>query len=136
MYAVSAIIVSECAFRNFANTGRGNPFTMRKILGLALAGAALAAISPALADPQFPAECAKMDSLRTTANSVQGLVDLFEARLRDTNVVVEENKYFARFDAERTITLSGTVKEFKFSAPRARIILDVVNGEAELATWM
>jgi hypothetical protein len=40
-------------------------FTMRKIVDLALAaGAALAAIAPALADPQLSAECLKMDNLR------------------------------------------------------------------------
>jgi Family of unknown function (DUF6152) len=119
---------------------------MRKIVGLALAaGAALAAIaelaqhdekSPAVADPQLSAECLEMDRLEATENTLHKLADLFEARLRDTNVVVEENKYFGRFDAEKTITLSGTVKEFKFTAPRAGIILNVVNGEAQPATWM
>jgi hypothetical protein len=109
---------------------------MRKILGLALAGAALAAITPALADPQLPAECARMDSLRTTANSVQALADVFAARLRDVEkVVAEENTYLARFDAEKTITLSGTVEEFEWSAPRAGIILTVVNGRSQRATW-
>jgi hypothetical protein len=110
---------------------------MRKIVGLALAaGAALAAIAPApLADPRLAA-CLELDRLRETANTLHKLADLFEARLRDANVVVEENKYFARFDAERTITLSGTVKEFQWSAPRAGIILNVVNGEAQPATWM
>jgi hypothetical protein len=52
-----------------------------------------------------------------TANTLHKLANLFEARLRDANVVAEENKYFARFDAEKTITLSGTVKEFQWSAP-------------------
>jgi hypothetical protein len=109
---------------------------MRKIVGLALAGAALAAIAPALADPQLSVECAKMDSLRTTANSVQALADVFAAQLRDVEkIVAEENTYFARFDAEKTITLSGTVKEFEWSAPRAGIILNVVNGRAQRATW-
>jgi hypothetical protein len=28
------------------------------------------------------------------------------------------------------------VKEFKFSSPRAGIVLNVVNGEAQPATWM
>jgi hypothetical protein len=57
------------------------PFTMRKTVGLALAaGAALAAIaglaqhdekSPALADPQLPAEYLEMDRLEATANTLQ-----------------------------------------------------------------
>jgi hypothetical protein len=112
-------------------------FTMRKIVDLALAaGAALAAIVPALADPDLPAECLKMDSLRETANTIHELADHFEARLRDANVVAEENKYFARFDAEKTIRLSGTVKEFQFRAPRAEIILNVVNGGTQPAIWM
>jgi hypothetical protein len=110
---------------------------MRKIVGLAFAaGAALAAIVPALADPDLPAECLKMDSLRATANTIHELADLFEAKARDEKVVAEENKYFARFDAEKTITISGAVKEFKFSAPRAEIILNVVNGGTQPATWM
>jgi hypothetical protein len=118
---------------------------MRKIVGLALAaGAALAAIcglarhdekSPALADPQLSAECLKMDSLRATARDTKLLADLFEARARDVGVITE-GKYFARFDAEKTITLSGTVKEFQWSAPRAGIILNVVKGEAQSATWL
>jgi hypothetical protein len=77
-----------------------------------------------------------MDRLRATANTVHGLVDLFEARARDERVLAEENKYLSRFDTERTITLSGTVKEFQFRAPRTEIILTVLNGEAQPATWM
>jgi hypothetical protein len=127
---------SGCACENLANTERGIPHK-RKIVNLTLAaGAALATIAPALADPELSAECPEMDRLRATANSVHGLVDLLEARARDEKVVAEENKYFARFDAEKTIALSGTVKEFKFGAPRAGIILNVVNGEAQPAIWM
>jgi hypothetical protein len=121
------------------------PFTTLKIVGLALgAGAALAAIaglaqhdeqSPALADSRLSA-CLELDRLRETANTLHKLADLFEARLRDTNIVAEENKYFARFDTEKTITLSGTVKEFQWSAPRAGIIVNVVSGEAQPAAWM
>jgi Family of unknown function (DUF6152) len=62
------------------------------------------------------------------------LADSTQARLRE--VEAEESKYFARFDRERAITLSGTVKEFQFRAPRAEINLNVVNGEARPATWM
>jgi Family of unknown function (DUF6152) len=110
---------------------------MRKIADLALAaGAALAAIAPALADPQLSAECLEIDRLRATANTIHELADLFEARLRDANVVAEENKYFARFEAEKTITLSGAVREFQFRAPRAEIILNVDNGGAQPTTWM
>jgi hypothetical protein len=109
---------------------------MGKIVGLALAvGAALAAIAPALAAPRLAA-CVELDRLRETANTIHKLADLFEERLRDVNLVAEENKYFARFDAEKTITLSGTVKEFTFRAPRAGIILNVVNGEGQPAAWM
>jgi hypothetical protein len=109
---------------------------MRKIVDLALAaGAALAAIAPALADPQS-AECPDMERQRAAANTLRGLVDLFEAKARDEKVLAEENKYFARFDAEKTVTVSGAVKEFKFRAPRAGIILNVANAEAQPATWM
>jgi hypothetical protein len=121
---------------------------MRKIVGLALAaGAALTAIAPALADADpRSAACVEMDRLRETANSYKLLVDTFEARIREVvaEAVAEENKYFARFDAEKTITLTGTVKELQFRAgsdrgfapPRAEIILNVVNGEDQPATWM
>jgi hypothetical protein len=110
---------------------------MRKMVGFALAaGAALATIAPApLADPRLAA-CLELDRLRETANTIHKLADLFEERLRDVNVVAEENKYFARFDAKKTMTLSGTVKEFQWSAPRAALILNVVNGEAQPTTWM
>jgi Family of unknown function (DUF6152) len=60
--------------------------------------------------------------------------DAFQARLRE--VEAEESKYFTRFDAEKTITLSGTVKEFQFRAPRAGIILNVDNSKAQPVTWM
>jgi hypothetical protein len=131
-----AIIVSGCAFQKPCQCRTG-PLTMRKIVDLALAaGAALAAIAPALADPPLSAECLEMDRLRATANTIHELADLFEARLRDASVVAEETKYFTRFDAEKTITLSGTVKEFQFRAPRAEIILNVVDGAAQPTTWM
>jgi hypothetical protein len=109
---------------------------MRKIVGLALAaGIALAAITPVHADPRLAA-CVELDRLREAANTLHKLADLFDAKARDEKVIAGENKYFARFDAEKTITLSGTVKEFKFSAPRAEIILNVLNDEAQPATWV
>jgi hypothetical protein len=81
---------------------QNGPFTMRKIVALALAaGAALAAIAAALADPQLSAECLEMDRLRATANSVHALADLFEARLRDAEKVgAEESKAADRAAAE------------------------------------
>jgi hypothetical protein len=107
---------------------------MRKIVGMALAaGAALAAIAPAFADPRLAA-CVELDRLRDAAKTLNKLADSFEARLRELQI--GESNYFARFDPEKTITLSGTVKEFTFSAPRAGIILNVVNGEGQPATWM
>jgi Family of unknown function (DUF6152) len=123
---------------------------MRKIVDLALAAAgAFVAIAPALADPQLSAECLKMDQLRTIANSYKRLADNFDAQVRESvaEEVAEENKYFARFDAEKTITLSGTVKELQFrdgdtirgrsfAPPRAEIILNVINGKAQPTTWM
>jgi hypothetical protein len=106
------------------STYRTPPFAMRKIVDLALAaGATLGAIAPALADPQSSAERLKMDSLRATARDTKSLAHLFEAGARDVGVVTEE-KYFARFDAEKTITLSGTVNGFQWSTPRAGIILN------------
>jgi hypothetical protein len=120
---------------------------MRKIVGLALAaGAALTATAPALADADpRSAACVEMDRLRETAHTYKLIADHFEASIREE--VAEENKYFARFDAEKTITLSGTVKELQFRAgsgytirgfapPRAEIILNVVNAEAQPATWI
>jgi hypothetical protein len=104
-------------------------------IGIVLAaGAALATIAPALADPLLSAECLEMDRLRATANTIHELADFFEERLRDANVVAEENKYFARSDAEKTVTLSGTVKKFQWSSPHAQITLSVKNdGQADQA---
>jgi hypothetical protein len=40
---------------------------------------------------------------------------------------------FAMFDAEKTTTIAGTVKEFQWTNPHAWIMLNV--GEAQPATW-
>ena len=120
---------------------------MCKIIDLALAAAAaLAAIAPALADSQLSAEClAEMDRLatvevttRNAADVYKLLVENFQDALRDygpEKFEAEQNKYFARFDAEKTLTLSGTVKEFQWGNPRPRIMLNVPNGEVQSATW-
>jgi len=45
-----------------------------------------------------------------------------------------EKKYFDRFDAEKTISLTGIVEEFQWSHPHARIMLSVSNdGRADQA---
>jgi len=138
-----AITVSGCTFRKILPMQNGAPFTMHKIIDLALAAAAaLAAIAPALADSQLSAECiAEMDRLTTVEVTTRKAADAYRLlveNLRDygpEKFEAEQNKYFARFDAEKTLTLSGTVKEFQWGSPRARITLNVPNGEAQPATW-
>jgi hypothetical protein len=109
-----------------------------KIIVSALAtAAALAANAPTVADSQFSAECrAEMDRLakvevatRNTANTYKLFVEKFQAALPDHEA--EDNWYFARFDVEKTVTLSGTVTEFHWSNPRAQIMLTVSNDEGQ-----
>jgi hypothetical protein len=88
------------------------------------------AIAPALADPLLSPECLELNR-QHRLNTLHVLAAGILARLYELEA--EEKKHFARFDAKTTITLSGIVKEFKFSAPRATIILDV--GETQPATW-
>jgi hypothetical protein len=111
---------------------------MRGIIDTVLAVAALlAAIAPALADSQSPADCLRESELASVADTFRSLLENFELRDKETGGTfeAEQNKYLARFDAEKALTLSGAVKEFRWSNPRAGIVLDVPNGEARPATW-
>jgi hypothetical protein len=122
-----------------ANAERGS---MRKFIGLASAVAAtLAAVAPSVADSQ-QSECfAGMDRLakveattRKAADFYKLMIENFQAALRDyggpEKVEAEENKYFARFDVEKTMTLSGSVKEFQWANPHAHIVLTVRTDES------
>jgi hypothetical protein len=42
---------------------------------------------------------------------------------------------FAMFDQTKTVTISGTVKEFQFTSPHAWIQLLVPNDKGELVEW-
>lgn len=40
------------------------------------------------------------------------------------------------YDAEQTTTIEGTVTEFRFRSPHARIYLDVMDGDGNRQQWM
>ena len=50
---------------------------------------------------------------------------------RSTTYTTIASKYFARFDAQKTVTLTGTVKELQLGASPALIVLTLKNGEGE-----
>jgi hypothetical protein len=109
-----------------------------KIIVLAVATATtLAAIAPTIADSQFSTECrAEMDRLakvevatRNTADTYKLFVEKFPAALPDHEA--EDNRHLSRFDGEKIMTLSGIVKEFQWSNPRAQIMLTVSNDEGQ-----
>jgi hypothetical protein len=97
------------------------------------AAAVLAAIAPALPDPRSSADCLAERELSEAANTYKLFIEKYSGAVEKFEA--EQNKYLARFDAEKALTLSGTVKEFQWSNPRARIVLNVPNGEAQPATW-
>jgi hypothetical protein len=99
--------------------------TVCKIIDVTLAGMfALAAGTAALADATPSAEClaarealAKYEALaQEQAETYKSVFDRVEAEL---------SKPFAGFDAEKTMTLTGTVTEFRFTSPRAQMTLTV-----------
>jgi len=110
---------------------------MRMInLAFVAAAAILTAIAHASADPtstdsQLSALCrAAMDAARD-----KSAYDALLKNLENQKTAIEtwENAYFDRFDADKTITLAGTVKEFQWSNPHAHIKLTVNNngGQAD-----
>jgi hypothetical protein len=42
---------------------------------------------------------------------------------------------FAMFDADKKVTIAGTVKEFQWTNPHAFILMMVGNGEGQLEQW-
>ena len=60
---------------------------------------------------------------RNTADTYKLFVEKFQAALPDHEA--EDNRYLSRFDGEKIMTLSGIVKEFQWSNPRAQIMLTV-----------
>ena len=41
----------------------------------------------------------------------------------------------AMFDAEKSVTLTGTVKEFQYTNPHSWLIVEVKNDDGSLVTW-
>ena len=41
----------------------------------------------------------------------------------------------AMFEAEKTVTLSGTVKEFRYINPHSWLIVDIENDDGSITTW-
>jgi hypothetical protein len=104
---------------------------MRKIIVLVflatvtLASSTYALADPASTDPNLSAECrAAMDLVASSARSESLYKSLIE---NGAAIEASEEKYFDRFDADKTITLTGMVNEFQWRNPHARIMLTVRN---------
>jgi Family of unknown function (DUF6152) len=76
------------------------------------------------------------EPLRAAADSCRGVREIaalsarskeLMARLESFEINGWEKAYFDRFESEKTLTLSGTVTEFQWTNPRARVML-TVNG--------
>jgi hypothetical protein len=126
-----------------ANTDQPAPVSQRYLSGRSslafVALVTIAATAHAFADPpstdsKLSPECsatlAKLDLFSASAKSLKTLLEAMESRAAD--VEASEKTYFDRFDAEKTISLTGTVTEFQWSNPHAQIMLSVKNdGQAD-----
>jgi Family of unknown function (DUF6152) len=105
---------------------------MRKIIDLVflatvtLASSTYALADPASTDPKLSAECrAAMDLVARSESLYKSLIENGAA------IEASEKKYFDRFNADKTITLTGTVNEFQWRNPHARIMLTVRNEQGQ-----
>jgi Family of unknown function (DUF6152) len=82
-----------------------------------------------LASPASAADdrCRTAMELAAASARYKMLMETFESAARSVNVV--EKAYFDRFESEKSLTLSGTVAEFQWTNPRARVILTVNGAE-------
>jgi hypothetical protein len=102
---------------------------MHAIVHLAFVALAIfAAMASALADPpstdsKLSPECRTARELAASSASRKFHLEIMESHAAD--IEASEKQYFDRFDAEKTISLTGAVTEFRWSAPRAQIMLSV-----------
>jgi len=116
---------------------------MRMMIDLALVVAAtLAASAHAFADPgstdsKLSAECRAMIDRAAAAAFSKSAYDLLLKNLESQQAAFEawEKGYFDRFDADMTITLAGTVKEFTWTNPHAKTVLTVTNKDGKADQW-
>ena len=83
------------------------------VLILTLGSAAFAADNP----------CRTGREIATAAARYKALAEIFEGAAASVNVV--EKAYFGQFESQKSVMLSGTVAEFQWTNPRARILLSV-----------
>jgi hypothetical protein len=107
---------------------------VRKIIDLAfvttvtLTASAHAFADPASTDSKLSEACrAAMDRAASSASSLSALKKI----AADVDIEASEKKYFDRFDTDKAIMLTGVVKEFQWSNPRARIMLTVRNEQGQ-----
>ena len=118
---------------------------MRMMIDLAfvvtatLAASAHAFADPAATDSKLSAECRAMVDLAAAAARNKSFYDLLLKNMEDQVRLdprgTGENAYFDRFDADKTITLAGTVKEFQWTNPHAKTVLTVTNNDGKADQW-
>jgi hypothetical protein len=121
---------------------RSGALTMRMMIDLAfvvtatLAASAHAFADPASTDSKLSAECRAMVDLAAAAALNKSFYDLFLKNMENqVRLETWENAYFDRFDADKTITLAGTVKEFQWTNPHAKTVLTVTNNDGKADQW-
>jgi Family of unknown function (DUF6152) len=84
-------------------------------------------------DPKLSAECRAARDLAVSSARKESLYkSLIELMEKDGAAIeASEKKYFDRFDADKTITLTGVVNEFLWRNPHARIMLTVRNEQRQ-----
>jgi hypothetical protein len=96
---------------------------MHAIVHLALIALAIfAAMASALADPpstdsKLSPECRTARQLAASSASRKFLLEIMEQHAAD--IEASEKQYFDRFDAEKTISLTGAVTEFRWTIEMA-----------------
>jgi hypothetical protein len=114
---------------------------MRNMIVLAflaptLASSTYALADPASTDPNLSAESVRKDlecrALAASSASNESAYKLFKLIEKDGAAIeASEKKYFDRFDADKTITLTGMVNEFQWRNPHAQIKLTVMNKQGQ-----
>jgi Family of unknown function (DUF6152) len=129
------LIVVLCPDRVSAFHDFPGNIVMRKIIVLfflatvTLASCRYALADPVSIDPNLSAECrAAMDMAASSSRSESLYKSLIE---NGAAIEASEKKYFDRFDADKTITLTGMVNEFQWRNPHARIVLTVNNEQGQ-----
>jgi hypothetical protein len=100
--------------------------------------ATFAAMASALADSpstdsKLSSECRRARELAAFSASHKSLLEIIEQHAAD--IAASEKQYFDRFDAEKTISLTGAVTEFRWTHPHSLIMLSVSNDGQGDQSW-